>query len=648
MAEEPGFAADVAIIGGGTAGCFAAMAAAQEGAQVVLLEKDEAVGGVGMRAGINAYHFGSRGGLQNDVDRQTLERQRTLGGYSAPYHPEAKGSVISERLRRLGVRVLLNTVVYEALTEGRRVVGVKYVSDRGLGEVRAKVVIDCTADGDIAALAGASFTVGRAFDGVSHLYSLAPRVLKPDGKSGGRQLGVMNFDAGWVDPLDVDDVSLAYMEGRGHLLRMYEEAAESGSSGYELLAAAPQLGIREGRHIVGDYVLQLEDYLYDRHFADVVIRSYSHYDTHARDLGNESDFSQIWLVVMDRFVKDGLWCDVPYRCLLPRGLDGMLVASRALSLDREVSMGVRMQRDMHKLGEAAGVAGAMAALSGRNPRDLEADSLQRRLTERGVLQPEDLNRSASNNLRFRSGPLASRPLDRSRLARLDSVESAELAGSLIGYLGTEEEGLALWWMREWGAPCVQPLLRRLNADEEPAARTAAAFGLALLGRQEAVPLLLELLVRREDGRRDRLDIYHKAYPKWLSAIVLLRLLDSPAAYREAVKALQEGHSASINTFLLQYLYQIADRAEPEEREQLARLLPGWLGELGPGADYVAQGERVTVSLRWNLTHWAALLLSRLGKPEGGELCRPYLKDPRKFVRTAARLALERAAARKKE
>ena len=637
--------ADVAVIGGGTAGCFAAIAAAQQGASVVLLEKDEAVGGVGTRAGINGYHFGSRGGLQNAIDKQVLERQKTFGGYAALYHPEAKCSVLSERLLAAGVRVLLNAVAYEAITDGRLVVGAKYCADGSLGELRAKVTIDCTADGDFAALAGASFTVGREFDGVSHLYSLVPRVLKAGKKAdgAGKQLGHMNFDAGWVDAQHIRDTSFAYAEGRGHLLRMYGQS-EAGwdGVGIEILAIAPQLGVREGRHVIGDYVMQLDDYLYDRHFEDVVMRSYSHYDTHARDLGNESDFAQLWLVVLDMFVKEGFWCEVPYRCLLPRGIDGLLLASRALSVNREVSMGVRMQRDMHKLGEAAGVAAAIAAVTGCSPREVDVRELQLRLVERGVLQAEDLSRSETINLRFRSGELAERTPDKSDLARLDSFEREALANKLVGYLGTDEEGIALWWMRETGEACVAPLLQLLhNEDAERRLRRAAAYGLALLGRQEAEPELLRMLVDREDGRQDKLNIYHKAYPKWVSAVVLLRQLDSLEAYPEVIRALRERHSASINTFLLQYVEQVADRLPRAEREQLGQTLLGWLDDPEVGEDYVAQGELVTASIRWNMTFRVALILSRIGVDDAARLCMPYLNDRRTYVRDAARFALDR-------
>lgn len=626
--------ADVLVVGGGTSGCHAAIAAAQEGAGVVVIDMDGAVGGVPTRANISSYHYGSRGGLQDTVDRRVLSRQKILGGRDTLSHPEAKRSVLSEMLHENKVTVLLNHTAYEVLVENSRVVGVLAAGPEGVKEIRAKVTVDCTSEGDIAAGAGATYTVGREFDGVSHLYSLTPRVIGKHSKTGAPQLAQINFDAGWVHSLSVRDITLAYMEGRSHLLD-YLSSAEG--TGQHLLSVAPKLGVREGRHIAGDYVLNMDDYLYDRRFDDVVTRSCSHYDTHAKDMGNESDFAQIWLVVLDMFVKGMYWCDVPYRCLLPRGVDGLLVASRALSVDREVSMGVRMQRDIQKTGEAAGVAAAISAARGLGPREVPIQELQRRLLERGVLKPEDLTRSGTTNLTLRTGSLAGLSLSPEYIRGLSAEEGGKLAGQLAAYIGTAEEGYAVWWMLQLGQVSAPAFLQRMSSSEQHAVRRAAAFGLGLTGSKEAVPILMRMLKEREDNRPDHL----KPYPKWVSAVIVLRLMAYHDAYDEVLKALEENHSASINSILLQYVYECCPALSAGERVRLIRRLETWLNRPEVGEDYTAQGDRVTVSIKWNMAAWVGLILTRMGEEKGIGMVEPYLHHPRRYVQLAAARGIAR-------
>jgi hypothetical protein len=623
---------DVLVVGGGTAGCHAAVAASQEGASVILVEMDGAVGGVATRANISTYHYGSRGGLQDWVDKQVISRQRQFGGQDFLSHPEAKRSVLSEMLEQNQVRVLLNSIAYDVIVEDNRVAGVCLAGPGGLKEIRAKITIDCTADGDIAAAAGASFTIGRELDGVSHLYSLAPRIVKKHPKTGLPQIGQINFDAGWVHSIDVRDVSYAYMEGRQHLLDYLTEGAEAEQDRH-LLSIAPKLGVREGRHIIGDYVMNLEDFMYDRHFDDVVIRSCSHYDTHARDMGNESDFAQEWLVVLDMFVKGHYWCDVPYRCLLPQGVNGLLVASRALSVDREVSMGVRMQRDIQKLG----VAAAMSARDKVDPRQVSLLALQSKLVERGVLKQTDLGRSYTDNLSFQEGPLSGRRFSIDDIHILDPVAAVDLALELSTYIGGKEESIAIWWLVQLGQVSVAPLTLLMDSAQVHPIRRSAAYGLALLGSKEAVSFLMNMLREREDNRPDHL----KSYPKWVSAVILLRMLGHAEAYSEIMVLLEENHSASINTMILQYLEQTCDQLKPETRRELGDRLKRWIDRPEVGNDYVAQGELVTTSLRWNLASWAGLILARLGDEAAIRLCEEYVDHPRLYIRLAVEIALQK-------
>lgn len=300
-----------------------------------------------------------------------------------------------------------------------------------------------------------------------------------------------------------------------------------------------------------------------------------------------------------------------------------------------------MQRDIHKVGEAAGVAAAMSVAEKVKPRELHIPQLQQKLIERGVLSKEDLERQTTTNLSFEQGALADQHLGIDWMLNLSLSERRQMMDDLITYIGNDEEGKALWWMMQIGKDCSEPLLQLMNHGATHHERRSAAFGLALLRKPESIPFLLEILTGREDNSASKVNVNHKSNPKWVSAVVLLRLMDRLEAFPEVLKALHENHSASINTFLLQYLYQAADKLAPGEQARLIQELKEWIRQPDVGEDYVAQGDRVVVSLRWNLTCWVAMILAKLGDEAGISLCEEYLEDQRVYIRNAAVNILDR-------
>ncbi len=609
--------ADVLVVGGGTSGCMAAMAAAEEGADVVLLESDAALGGIATRGGIHRYYYGSTGGLQDEVDRRVEALGASLGGNPTGFHPEAKRIALSAMCAERGVRVLTEAIVYEAIVLDGALVGAKAVAPEGVLDVRARVTIDCTGNGSLVRMAGGAMRYGRTLDGVYHNYSLVPKRVK-DG-----QLAYDNLDAGWVDPYDPADVSRAFLQGREWIWRSYAE-------GLTYFAVSPHLGLREGGRIEGESEIGIADYIEDRPAPDAIARSYSHLDNHGFDTGNESDFSQVWISVLGLFAK-GLWCDIPYGCLLPKGLDRVLVGCRALSVDRDVSMGIRMQRDLHKTGEAAGVAAAWSVRLGCTPKTLNVGMLQHRLVERGVLQAEDIGRARSGNLRFRQGTLAGKTVSRE--------EVGSYAAELVGYFDGEERWKAVWLLHAGLASSDAALDGVLRALRHPKTsfRLCAATVLAMGGRTEAAPALLELLRRRDSTK---LSGHEKCMPAWVASLALLRMLGAAEAKDEALLALRESHPASVQAFVLTYLDGIAARLDAAGRREVAGAVRAWLREGGEaiGADYLMHGRRPE-SLRWSLELHAARVLRCCGDAGWAALRERWAADPRGFVRNAARRML---------
>lgn len=609
---------DVLVVGGGTSGCAAALAARREGAKVVVVESEPALGGIATRGGIHRYYWGSGGGLQSMIDDRTNAIGGLFGGNPSGFHPEARRIAIGQWFDEAQIEAICDAAVYEVLMENTRVMGVRALTPRGKIEIRAKIAIDCTGNGYLVRLAGGEMRYGRETDGLYHNYSLVPK----RNKNG--QLSYDNLDAGWVDPYDPWDVSRAYFEAREWIHQAYAD-------GLHYWSVSSLLGIREGGLTKGEFTLGVEDYVEDRRFSDVIARSFSHFDNHGRDIGNESDFFQVWVAVLGLFTK-GIWCDIPYRCLLPERLDHVLVGCRALSVDRDVAFGVRMQKDLQKTGEAAGIAAAMCVREGVSPKRLNVKDLQAKLVAANVLEEADLSRTESRNFVFRGGALHQKALSASAAER----HIAEL----IACFDSDYRGQAIWLLsRQKGNGQVNTLLAEAMHGR-PGIRTGAAVALALLGDDRAEPRLLEWLASREPAK---LIGQMKSEPLWIVALILLRLLKSAAALEEALSLLDEDLPAERYTYVLKYFSDIAGRLSSEDRQRLRDRLKSWLGESDAGEHYRMRDER-KMSLRWSLELHAAGILHQCGDRQAAEaICRKYQSENKAYARNAANVAANRIA-----
>jgi len=506
--------ADVVVAGGGTAGPYAAIAAARRGARVVLLEQGACLGGMGTAGGIHVYYHGVPGGLQDEVDRLTQQIHPAFAAapfaHDRIFHPDARKVVLEKLALEAGVTIVYGATLVRVLTEDLpsrlpataaarpavRATGVVAATPAGLEAWRCKVVIDSTGDGDAAALAGAEFTFGRETDGLPHAYSLSAGMMSDQ-----RGLFGLNFDAGFCDPTDVVDMTRARRRGLAHLRR------DAFTPENRYLYIAPLLGLRNARQIVGDYRLTFADQIEGRQFADVIAYAYSHYDNHALDYENESDASAFWVWAL------GLWrrpigCEIPYRCLLPRNVEGMLVACRAISITQDAHHQLRMQRDMQRLGEAAGVAAALSSRLGFSPRQLDVRLVQAELIASGALgKPEPKQLPAPTQAAQLVHETAWKPL--APLQR----PVPELVAALEGPDARD----AVWRLAQAGQAAAPALAEALKSDN-PDKRYWAAVALAGLDSDAGAGTLLEALRGRHDGVEAA---RHKSVPRWQAAIPLL-------------------------------------------------------------------------------------------------------------------------------
>ena len=348
---------EVVVVGGGTGGAPAGIAAARNGARTLVVEYLYNLGGVGTSGLITKYYHGYRKGFTAEIDAGI----RDLKGAS---FPERKMEWWRRELRKAGADIWFGSVGCGAFVESDRVKGVVVATPHGRGVVLADVVIDSTGKADIAVAAGAE----RMYTNASHVAvqgsGLPPRPA---------EAGYVNTDWTIIDDTDMVDLWRSFVLGR----KKYNDAYDMG-----VLADT-----RERRRMVGDFVISPLDIQNHRTYPDTIAIGKSNFDTHG--------FTIHPTFTLKFPHKKDIVAHIPYRALLPRGLEGMLVTGLGISAHRDAMPILRMQPDIQNEGYAAGMAAAAAVEAGRRLRQVDIEALQKRLAEKEIL-PEDVPAQEDN------------------------------------------------------------------------------------------------------------------------------------------------------------------------------------------------------------------------------------------------------------
>jgi len=345
---------DVVVVGGGTGGAPAGIAAGRQGARTLVVEYLHGLGGVGTLGLISKYYHGNRVGFTTEVDQGIASFAGDGKNLSAAWNPEWKKEWYRRELRKAGVDVWFGALGCGAFVENGRDKGVVVATPEGRGMVLAKVVIDSTGNADIEAAAGAECAYTNGSGVAVQGAGLPPRNMGT---------GYTNTDWTFIDDGDVIDTWRAYVVAK----KKYKSAYDLGQL----------IDTRERRRIVGDFVMSPLDISNDRTYPDTVVIAKSDFDTHG--------FTIHPAFLLKPPGRKSMLVNVPYRCLLPKGLDGILVTGLGVSAHRDAMPVIRMQADIQNQGYAAGVAAAMAAKSGRGVRDIDIKALQKHLIEKGNL-----------------------------------------------------------------------------------------------------------------------------------------------------------------------------------------------------------------------------------------------------------------------
>lgn len=395
---------EVVVAGGGPAGLAAAIASARGGAETLLIERYGFLGGMAT-AGLVGPFMRTVG--VEGVFTELLNHMARLGGaVGNAFDPEVFKYVADRMVEEAGVKLLLHTLVVGALMEGEAVKGLIVENKCGRGVVLAKVVIDATGDGDVASFAGAPFNKGREEDGLTQPATLMFRLggVKPakvdveevnklfQEARGRGEISIPQesvtfgcrgstvrdgeVSVNWtrvvkVDGVDASDLTKAEVEARRQVMEAiaFYRKHVPGYEGCYLIDTAPQVGVRESRRIIGEYILTKEDVLEGRRFNDAIARC-----SYPIDIHNPEGPGTTWIPL-----NPGAWYEVPYRCLVPKKIENLLVAGRCISATHEAHSSLRIMPTCISIGQAAGVAASIAVKSGLAPRKIDVEILKREL-----------------------------------------------------------------------------------------------------------------------------------------------------------------------------------------------------------------------------------------------------------------------------
>jgi hypothetical protein len=394
--------ADVIVIGGGPAGIAAALAAVRCNKKVVLIEQTAQLGGMATLGNVAIFMWtGTFTGIFKELWKEFGPTDDQNREKPAPpqFDPFLFRYYLNDKTTREGVRVLLHTAFIAVIKEDDRVTGIVVNTREGLQTLRGQIIIDCTGDARVAIDAGAGFTSGRPGDGLTQPMTLmftmqdTGRPLVPTLPTGcydyekvadlpqGRLLHwqlndtrtlLVNMTRVKGHGARIDDMVYAEQEALRQVFSVAHFLQRNGFPTYILAHVAAQTGVRQTHQVRGLYTLTEKDVVAGRRCDDVVAQSNYGIDIHDPTGKKACDLRRV-----------GLY-DIPYRCLVPQGLEGLLVAGRAISADHVAMSSMRVMPTCFALGQAAGVAAALAIDGPCALKDVPVAKLHEYLKKQGV------------------------------------------------------------------------------------------------------------------------------------------------------------------------------------------------------------------------------------------------------------------------
>jgi len=425
---------EVAVLGGGPAGIAAAVAASRAGRRTLLIERYGFLGGMGTAAGVTNFcglHANVHGEMHRVVQgvaSELLDRIDRLGGLNAPHL--ILGKILAQAYDTPAYKIAADDllaahkvdILFHALGAGvvmhekSRINALMVETKAGRQAVRADIFIDCSGDGDLAASAGARFEVGDnngsmlypsmmfRLNGIdpdkageawrtipalmeaagTHHFPRKAAIVRPQRSQIEWRVNFTQLareDGTAINGLEPDDLTRGEIEGRRQAVNAF--AFLRTVPGFEksyIVDLPPQLGIRETRRVVGGYMLSGDDVLGCASFDDSI---------GVNGWPMESHVAGDVIFKFPPIPESRGFNELPYRMLVPDGIDNLLMAGRCASMTHDGQSAARVSGACFAMGEAAGTAAALALGGNTNPRGIAVDKLQNQLKEQGAFIGRD-------------------------------------------------------------------------------------------------------------------------------------------------------------------------------------------------------------------------------------------------------------------
>ncbi len=470
---------DVAVVGGGAGGCAAAIACARKGLHTILFEKGVTLGGLATNGYVPQIAGGIEGICLEFAERldqmgQLRKQDPSKAYYRNPsFEPEYGKIVLEDMLFEAGSRVIYDSTCMDAVVEDGMIKALNFFTKGGTMQVKAKLYIDGTGDGDVAALAGAPYEVGgQDFAGLNMsttqgsrwaganlvkyqeaenkwkaeqkakgvdkplplVYVLEEkairrgemarhvcnrvsgffRVLLPGTPDDNAEFVTFSFHSYYCHNTDAEDLSRQFLE-QHQLMKQFHRFLKQYVPGFEnlrLVGTGSLPGVRDSRRVFGEYMLKASDVACGVKFPDGIARFPEMFDTHHPTSGDWVFMRHIHIPApagsavceechegtdcdanMHPFgVPAGIparsnpqdWCEIPYRCLLPEGIDNLLCVGRCCSSEFHANGAMRIIGPAMGTGHAAGLAADLAIREKVKPRELDGSRIRKLLIEEGV------------------------------------------------------------------------------------------------------------------------------------------------------------------------------------------------------------------------------------------------------------------------
>ena len=423
---------DVVVVGGGTSGVMATISALMEGMSVLVVESKNGLGGSATAAfvspmmGNNVY-----GNPRCAVDQLVLKETLKIGGNNPDnlwdFNPVPTQIVMERLVMEYGGKVLFDTYVIDTVVEDNKLKYVIVSNKGGIQAIGAKCFIDCTGDADVCYHSGVEYESGSPTSGRNqdislrfemggidiptlfdfiHTFERAPNKKEKykefceDCYSKGivqrgdlmafqafpiyNKPGCVSFNCpdmgGQVNVLDPDFLSQKYLEAKQIIYRLSSHliAHVPGCENGYLAGIASMMGVRESRRIKAEYILTADDILHYRKFPDGIAVSDYYMDVHDGDVDHRSKMKYIDAPGAERYYE------IPFRSLIPLGIDNLLCAGRCSGTDFYAQSTTRIQHTCKYMGEAAGIGAALAIKENIAVRDIDGSKVRKIMADRGV------------------------------------------------------------------------------------------------------------------------------------------------------------------------------------------------------------------------------------------------------------------------